>query len=241
MTIEDNHDSIYQIRSLLGDKKLLDKLYDNKSELSDFLLSILEDSRYDLIARAEIAWDDLYKITNRSDQDPNVFIIIKDKVRLQKVLLGCLKDAMRVSNEVNGLINDIYIKNLEDIEPGTRIIKITSEANKLMREFIAQHPYAYLKNYFLREYPEPSLSGRFYNLDPFFIYYFDHDWNLAFKFLTSESVKELFNKNEEELEFYEILLQAANLSQRSKSEKFLISDKNQIKLIGKFILLKQFR
>jgi hypothetical protein len=161
-----NYNTVSQIQNILRDKSILEKHFSSKKDkYSDLLLSILKDRRFDLTARSEIAGEELYKIVNRSDDNETVFIIINDKNSLQKILLDCLEDLIISKGSFDNQVVQMYIRNLEDILPGTRKIIITEGANNLMNKLILDNPYQYIKEYFLRQHPEPSFEGSFYHLD----------------------------------------------------------------------------
>ena len=232
-----NYNTIYQIKGILRDREVIEKFYENNiQEFSNYLVSILNDKRLDLDARAEIAGEELYKIINRKEDDTNN-VIIKDKELLQNILLECLKDKMLELKTFAAPINGLYMKNLEDIEPGTRRIIITDDANKAMREFIKSHPEEYLRKFFLRQHPEPSFKGVYYQLDPFLLYYFNEDWKSVEDFLDSAPVKNNFNTSQEEKNFYSLLKEAVEIAQKTKNEKFLVEDKKWMELANKFILI----
>lgn len=248
---EEKSETIYQIRNILQDRDILKSFYDEKPEgLSKTLLSILQDERYSLNTRMEVAADELYKNVNRRSTDENtvldenIILLIDDKSSLQKIVFDCFKQKIDAKNAFDETINNLYLKNLKEIKDVTRKIVITEEANELMRNFIVSHPNEYLKKYLLREHPEPPPFlqegvGRYYHLDPFLLHYFN-DWETVLDFFKSEAVIELFQNDDEKM-FYGILLDAVDRSKENNLDKFLIRDKNTINLISKFIAVKYFK
>jgi len=114
-----------------------------------------------------------------------------------------------------------------------------------MKNFIVDHPNEYLKKFFLREHPEPPPflqegAGRYYHLDSFLLHYFN-DWETVLNFLKSEAVIKLFQNDDDERKFYGILLDTVDRSKETNLEKFLITDRNTIILISKFIAVKYFK
>ncbi len=238
---------VSQIRNILRDKQTLEKLYsDNKQELSDFLLSILKDKKYDFYAKVEIAGDELYKLVNKtSDEDITNFpdsdtvYIITNKLELQKILADYLDEFLLSLKDYDENIYGIYIKNLEDIESGSRKIRIADRANQLMKNFILNHKYTYFKTYLLREHPEPSFDGQYFHLDPFLTFYFQNDWNEIIKILNSPELKKQFENNEDEKKFYDFLSKAVMRAREVDNEKFLIKDVEEIETAEKFIHVVQ--
>ena len=249
---EEKPETIYQIRKILQDRDILKSFYDEKpEELSKTLLSILRNERYSLNTRMEVAADELYKNVNRRSTDENtvldenIILLIDDKSSLQKIVFDCFKQKIDAKNAFDETINNLYLKNLKEIKDVTRKIVITEEANELMKNFIVNHPNEYLKKYLLREHPEPPpfLQGgvsRYYHLDPFLLHYFN-DWETVLNFLKSEAVVELFQNDDDEKNFYGILLNTVDRSKENNLDKFLITDENTIKLISKFIAVKYFK
>jgi hypothetical protein len=236
MTTEIKYDTIFQIKNMLRNKSMIDGFYqNNENGFSKFLLSILNDSTYDLNARAEIAWNELYKIVNKADDSGDSSILIDNKMELQRVLLNCFETKLRDAHEFDMNLFGFYSKNLESIAPGTRKIEITEDANKLMRKFILNHSYNYLKKFFLREHPEPSFDGRHFQLDPFLPYYFDNDWDEIENILKSEEIKSQFRKEVDGLLFHEFLLEAFKIARNTSRDFFEIKDRTKIDLAEKFI------
>lgn len=236
MTTEPKYDTIYQIKNILRDKRIIDNFYsDNKNHFSDFLLSILNDKRYDFIARAEVAGDELYKIVNKNSEDQNELILINDKLSLQKILLDCLIQKLDGLSDYDDSIYQFYVKNLDEIKPESRTIVITKDANKIMKEFILLHPIRYLRKYFLREHPEPSFKGKYFYLDPFLLYYFEDSWDTVKALLNSSEIKQSFQNNEDEVSFYNFLKEAVNIAEQNQNRKFFIDDKNKLDLVERFI------
>jgi hypothetical protein len=241
-TTDNSYDTIFQIRTILREKETIKRLYlGNQEHFSQFLLSILKDKRYDLVARSEIAWDELYKIVNIDRDINDTDIFINDKKALQDILLECLKDKMNELKVFDGPINGLYLKNLEDIAPVTRQIKVTKEANLAMKEFILAYPFEYLKKYFLREYPEISFNGVYYHLDPFLLQYFDDSWDEIDIFLKSDRVKKLFSENQSDSKFYTYLLHSFEKAKEQSNNYFLVIDTNFIDKVGEYIVVKQKR
>jgi hypothetical protein len=203
------------------------------------LLSILRDTKYDLKTRSEIAGDELYKIINKEAQNDDDSILRNHKNDLQGILLNCLKDKMKEVSEFNMELFNYYIKNLKEIESGTRQIVITKEANEAMKDFILSHKFEYFKKYLLREHPEPSFAGQYFQLDPFLLYYFGNKWDVIGSELVSQIVKENFEKEENGKEFHEFLTQIVDEYASKKDEKILITDKRKIDLAEKFIAITQ--
>lgn len=238
MTNKFSYDTISQIKSMLRDTETIRRLFSDKNQLADLLLKILEDTKYDLDARAEIAWMELYKIVNSESEKSE--ILIEDKGRLQNILLKCLSDKMDELKRFDGSINGLYLKNLEDILPGSRKIIITDEANLLMKKFILKYPVEYLKKFFLREYPDYSRNGRFYHLDPFLLYYFKNRWSEIEEFILSKEVRDLFVESNLEVQFYTYLTEAITKAQQSDRDNgvFLVVDKQFIETVSQFIIVK---
>ena len=248
---EEKAETIYQIRKIVQDGDIVKDFYDEKrEELSKTLLSILQDERYSLTTRMEVAADELYKIVNRKSTDENtildenIILLITDKSSLQKIIYDCFKQKINTKNAFDETINNLYLKNLEEIKEVTRKIVITEKANELMKNFIVNHPNEYLKKYLLREHPEPPPFpregvSRYYHLDPFLLHYFN-DWDTVLNFLKSEAVIKLFQSDDEK-KFYETLFYAIKISKENNLDKFSITDRKTIVLISKFIAVKYFK
>ncbi len=237
MTTGTRYNTIYQIQNILRDRSILEKVYNGiGSEYSKFLLSILKDKRYDLYARSEIASEELYKIVNKNEDEGDVLIMVNDKVALQDILLDCLKETIDEQKTYNWVVQEMYLKNLESILPNTRKIKITNSANNLIKLLIQKNPYEYFKKYFIRQHPEPSFKGQYYNFDPFVTYYFDDQKSSVISFLNSPSVSQLFQNNNEEKNFYNYI---KNSFESVKTDKFLVEDRITIELLDKFIKEKK--
>lgn len=146
---------------------------------------------------------------------------------------------MKEVSEFDMELFNYYIKNLKEIESGTRQIVITKDANEAMQGFILSHKFEYFKKYLLREHPEPSFEGQYFHLDPFLLYYFDNKWDIIKTHLDSPIVKQDFEKEENGKEFHEFLIQIIDNSATKKEEKFLIKDKKKIELAEKFIAVIQ--
>jgi hypothetical protein len=232
--------TLFQIKNILRNKSIVEDFYpDSKAEYSALLLSILRDTKYDLKTRSEIAGDELYKIINKEAQNDDDSILRNHKNDLQGILLNCLKDKMKEVSEFNMELFNYYIKNLKEIESGTRQIVITKEANEAMKDFILSHKFEYFKKYLLREHPEPSFAGQYFQLDPFLLYYFGNKWDVIGSELVSQIVKENFEKEENGKEFHEFLTQIVDEYASKKDEKILITDKRKIDLAEKFIAITQ--
>jgi len=235
---ENKYNTIFQIQTILRNKSIVEDFYpDNKEEYSTLLISILNNAKYNLKTRSEIAGDELYKIINKEGQNDDDSILGTHKNDLQDILLNCLKDKMKELTEFDMELLNYYIKNLKEIESGTRQIVITKEANEAMLDFILSHKSEYFKKYLLREHPEPSFEGKYFHLDPFLLYYFDNKWDTIKSQFESLDVKESFDKEENGKEFYDFLVQIIDSSTTKKEEKFLIKDEKQIEIAEKFIAI----
>lgn len=236
---EKGYHTVFQVRSMLRNKSVIDRFYKNTpDELSNLLLSILKDNRYDLVTRSEIAWDELYKIVNKDEQiDGN--LLINNKEELQRILLQCFKEKINLANGFEPDIFSFYIKNLENIELGTRRIIITADANHVMHEFIKKFSYDYFKYYFLRKHPEPASDGQYFHLDPFILYYFNNQWDEIYKQL--QSVRPNFQRSNDERAFYNFLNDALILAKSNLNEKFLIKDKDRITLAENVLSKRDIR
>ncbi|MBK6827241.1 MAG: hypothetical protein IPG86_10310 [Chitinophagaceae bacterium] len=145
----DKYNTLFQIKNILRNKSIVEDFYpDNNEDYSSFLLSILKDTKYHLKTRSEIAGDELFKIINKEGQDDEESILGKHKDDLQVILLNCLKDKMEEVSEFDMELFNYYLKNLKEIESGTRQIVITKEANETMQGFILSHKFEYFKNTF---------------------------------------------------------------------------------------------
>jgi len=236
------YNTLFQIKNILRNESIVEDFYlGNNEEYSTLLLSILQDRKYDLNIRSEIAGDELYKIISKEGENDDDSILGNHKNDLQHILLNCLKDKMKEVIEFDMELFNYYIKNLKEIESGTRQIVITKEANEAMLDFILSHKFEYFKKYLLREHPEPSFEGQYFQLDPFLLYYFNNKWDIIKSQLDSPEIKENFEKEENGKEFHELLVQIIDRLTTKKEEKFLIKDKKQIDLAEKFIEIVQKR
>lgn len=196
-----NLETVTKIRNILLNTDLYENFYKD-AQFKDFLQLILADSTYDVKARAEIAFDNLYKILN-TDKYSNAPPIIGDKEFLQKVLLSCLKEVINSEKEFNSYVHSFFSKNLEEIEENTRIIKTTQEANEIIRDLIHRNPAAYLTKYVISNYN--PFGNNYFIIDPFAAYYFNN-WESFEVFLSSpETHKSLSDLHKK---FYEIILKA---------------------------------
>lgn len=237
---ENKYNTLFQIKNILRDKSIVEDYYpDNKENFSTFLLSILKDTKYDLKTRSEIAGDELYKIINKERQNDNESIFGNFKNVLQEILLNCLKEKMEDASEFDTEIFNYYIKNLKEIESGTRKIFLTNQANETMNRFILSHKFEYFKKYLLREHPEPSFEGQYFHLDPFLLQYFNNEWDIIKSHLDSPLVKQEFEKEEGGIEFHKFLIEIIDNSKNKKEEMFLVKDKKKIELAEKFIKVTQ--
>jgi hypothetical protein len=229
-----NRESIYQVQNILRNKELLFKIYDgHEIEFTKFLLSVLGDKKYGLLIRTEIAGAELYSIINSVI---NEYTLLTDgkKPALQEILAGCLAELIRDKNHYDFEIQNLYIKNLESIEQGTRIFRMTKEANELMRNLVTKDAGHYLKRCFIRKHPEPSFEGKYYNFDPFIEYYFGEKLDAVMEFLTDAANKELF-ETDLEIRFYDYFIEKFKEVKNLKADKFLEIDKGNIEMIDHFI------
>ncbi|MBK9318881.1 MAG: hypothetical protein IPM91_08735 [Bacteroidetes bacterium] len=109
--LENKYNTLFQIKNLLRNKSIPEELYsDNRNEYSTFLLTILQDSKYELKTRSEIAGDELYQIINKEGKGYDVSILDKHKGDLQNILLNCLKEKMEEVSEFDLELFNYYIK-----------------------------------------------------------------------------------------------------------------------------------
>ncbi len=212
---------------------MFDKLYNGEIDnFAKVLLKILNDKKYALKTRSEIAGDELYKIVNRSDDRSDVFIIIHDKAALQEVLLHCLQEIIDNEGEYNWKIQEMYLKNLKMITSNNRVIVLTDEANKVMKNLVYADWHNYLKNYFVRKHPEPSFDGQYYFFDPFIAYYFNDDSAEIDRFLKSFTTQ---FESEEGWRFHEFIDEYFVIPKKGVDNKFLIKDENTLQLLDNFV------
>lgn len=227
----------FKAQETLRDETIPITVYNNETSLyKKFLLSIFKDGFYNLSIRGKLAGDELYKVVNG-----NKTIFGNHKSELQEILLAILKNKINEISEFNLELFDYYLKNLDEIQEGTRKIIITEQANKAMKELILKNKFSYFKNYFLREYPLYSFRERNFQFDPFATAYFNNDWQEIKDALGSPEVVKGFQNEADGIKFHTLLKKIVNNPDYITANFFLLKDEEEIKLTEKFILLTNIK
>jgi hypothetical protein len=218
--------SISQIRTLLYDKPLIERLFPEKETLSSFVSRILSTNTYPIRARAEIAFQELYKIVNRNDQDPETFMIITDKKKLQDFMCSYLNESILSSGYFDEESYNLYVRTMAEIEFPSRKIRITPCANLAAKQIITDEPYRYLTKIFVRVHPEPSFEGKYFHFDPFIDYYFNNNFEEILTYLNSQIGLPDFTPQENAT--YQKLINRFQLEGYPRFDKFFVDNQNEI-------------
>jgi hypothetical protein len=221
-----------QIKSLIGNKDLIKRLYSNHEDFIDFLRSALVNIKYDLFSQSEIAGDDLYQIIYVSNSHSNEDVSINDKFFLQDVLSNCLERVIEITQGFDWAVNYVYLKNRKDVANITTRITLTDKANSVMRKGILKYPESYLSKIFIRYAYMPP--GDVFVFDPFIIDYFEYIEYVK-SLLSDREVAAIFNLSEDGRQFFEIITKYFLNYIGNEYKEFKIIDTKELNIVKKRI------
>lgn len=120
---------------------------DDWSSFISFILSVLKDRQLDIVLRSSSAFDLLYPILSKPGGNSSLY----PPSELKEIIFQCFKQYYDAQQKLDTVINTLYLRNCERIEPAKGENVLTAKANDLMNIIVRRFPVDYLKT-FLQTY-----------------------------------------------------------------------------------------